>query len=180
MLCLVTLAFGLIGIAYRVSHLASGALTEFDKIAIGLGAGLFCASVLDFWRAKIRRGLVVSSIRLALTFVVAIRFDIPLAQATLLRNYANMQMKFASSEQQKIRASFLVLTLVDGSPLVSLLAMEPQRLVDEGRCQLFLSEYRRHVPREFPTIRIYFSRHIAACQSQSSLQRRLGFKEISA
>lgn len=158
---------GIPGIAVRLGHLRDLPLSATDDIGIGLGIGLFVASMLDFWSARIRRGLAISVLRLALTGCVALHVDVPIALPAILHTYADAQMRVAVSTQDKVRASLTVLAIIDRSPLLSLIAMTPSQLVDGGYCPLFVAEYDRHVARTLPAISPYFAKGLRACRLET-------------
>lgn len=161
---LLAFGVGIPGIAFRLMHLGDFPLSPIDEIAMGLGIGLFVASVLDFWNERVRRGLAISVLRLALTGCVALHVDVPIAVPTLLKTYAEHNMNAAISSQDKVRASLTVLAVIDHSQLLSLVTMSPQQIVDDRFCGVYVSEYERHVARALPAIVPYFARGLRACR----------------
>lgn len=161
---LLAFAVGIPGIVFRLAHRGDLRLSIVDEVAVGLGCGLFVASLVDFWHERIRRGLATTVLRLVLTGCVALHVDVPIALPTILETYANEQMHAAVSVRDRVRASLTVLAVIDRSPLLFMVTMSPHQIVDGGHCRVFVSEYDRHVARALPAIVPYFAGGLKACR----------------
>ena len=159
-----TLALGLPGIAFRLAHLSAIPLPWIDRCAVACGVGLFAAALYDFAHGRIRRGTLACAMRFLLTICVAVRLDVPLAMPTLTHWYAAEQMREAITPEQRLHASLVVLSLVDGSPLVTLLASTPREIVAARRCPTLEAEYDTHVLRRLPALEPFLQRYLMACR----------------
>lgn len=156
------------GIAFRLVHPGSLPLAPFDVVAIAVGFGLFIASLVDFWNARIRRGAIVGVVRLALTGLVAVHLDVPLVVSGALHAYATQQITLATTDDQRLRAALVELAIVDRETFASLATIKPERIADErgGRsCRERKFAFDARVERAIPKLATYLTHRVVLCQS---------------